>query len=554
MEESGVAERFYREMELVLPDRDTWTIGWSLRERARTHGDRPYLDVPHQGVIHTFAETLALTEALARGFVENGCGRGDRVLLMAPNCAEVVLCWYGAALAGVVEVPINTAYRGAFLEHQVRTTAPRVAVIDAEFAPRFIEGDRTAYESIERYFVLGDGAAQEAALATLGEAGLDAARYEELSRPDSTVELPEVAPSDTGAIFFTSGTTGLSKGVSMSHSQLCFIAMQTIGIFRLTDADVQMAVGPLFHGNAQFMGALPDLIVGCRFVLREKYSASRWIDQIRECGATVTNFIGVMMDWTFKQPARPDDAENDLRCVLAVPVPTSIVEGFRRRFGVEVLTTEYGMTEISIPVIAPYGAECPTGAAGLLVDEFFEAKIVDPETDREVAVGEVGEFVVRGKEPWVILTDYFNMPDRTAEAQRNLWFHTGDGLRRDADGWYYFVDRIKDAIRRRGENISSYEVEQAVVPHEGILECAAVAVPAHHTEAGEDEVALFVVPVDGAELEVEEVREWCVRQLPGFAVPEHILVIDELPKTPSGKVRKVELRELAGEAAREQVA
>ncbi|HEY5334105.1 MAG TPA: AMP-binding protein [Solirubrobacterales bacterium] len=546
-----MAERFYREMELVRPDRDTWTIGWNLRERARTHGNRPYLEVPHQGVSHTFAETLALAEALARGFVENDCVLGDRVLLMATNCAEVVLCWYGAALAGVVEVPINTAYRGAFLEHQVRTTTPRVAVIDAEFATRFTEGDRSAYESIERYFVLGEGAAQEAAVEALRGAGLKAAPYEELPRPDSVAELPEVAPGDTGAIFFTSGTTGLSKGVSMSHSQLCFIAQQTIGIFQLTEDDTQMAVGPLFHGNAQFMGALPDLIVGCRFVLREKYSATRWIDQIRECRATVTNFIGVMMDWTFKQPPRPDDADNDLRCVLAVPVPTSIVEGFRSRFGVEVLTTEYGMTEISIPIIAPYGVDRPTGAAGLLADEFFEARIVDPETDREMPVGEVGEFVVRGKEPWVILTDYFNMPDRTAEAQRNLWFHTGDGLRRDEDGWYYFVDRIKDAIRRRGENISSYEVEQAVVPHESILECAAVAVPAHHTEAGEDEVALFVVPNAGAELEVEEVREWCVRQLPRFAVPEHILVIAELPMTPSGKVRKVELREMAQQAADE---
>jgi crotonobetaine/carnitine-CoA ligase len=550
-----LSKRYYRELDFEFTDRDTWTLPWMLRRRARTHADKVYLDVPDHGESFTFAQTLAEAEAIARGMVEAGGDHGDRLLLMSPNRSEVVLSWYGATLAGMVEVPINTAYAGAFLEHQVRTTAPRFAVILADFAPRFVEGETTAYDSIERFFLLGDDGAVAAATETLRAGGREGAPFDEIRRPDSAVELPEVRRQDPGAIFFTSGTTGLSKGVNMSHSQLCFVSQQLISLVRLTDADTHMSVGPLFHGNAQFLAASPDLIAGARFVMREKYSASRWIDQIRDCGATVTNFIGVMMDWTYQQPERPDDADNQLRCVYTVPTPNAILDDFSRRFGVDDFVEQYGMTEISLPVMTPYGEPRPEGAAGLLCDEYFEAKIVDPETDEEVPNGTVGEFVIRPKEPWTILTDYWNMPDRTGEASRNMWFHTGDGLKQDDEGWFYFVDRLKDAIRRRGENISSFEVEQAVMVHEDVADVAAVAAPAH-AHGGEDEVAVFFVLEPGSKMTTEDLREWCAKQLPPFAMPEYVNVLEELPKTPSGKVRKVELREMAAaqaEAAREEI-
>jgi len=310
-----------------------------------------------------------------------------------------------------------------------------------------------------------------------------------------------------------------------------------------------MSVGPPFHGNALFLACYPSLLVGARFVLCEKYSASRWIDQIRECGATVTNFVGVMMDWTYKQPERPDDADNKLRRIWAVPTATSIASGFKRRFGIEAFVENFGLTETSMPILCPYGVDRPDGAAGLLVDEYFDVRLVDPDTDEEVPTGDIGELVVRAKLPWTMCSGYYNMPDRTAEVTRNLWFHTGDGLRRDAEGWYYFVDRLKDAIRRRGENISSYEVEQTVIGHPQISDCAAVAAPAQ-SEAGEDDVAVFVVLANGAEIGVDEVRAWCVDRLPAFAVPDYITILDALPITPSGKVRKVELRAMSDAASK----
>ena len=533
--------RTFGGFEPTFSDRRRWTLPWILRERARTHGDRVFMDVPWEGRRFTYGEMLDAAERIARNLLRAGCEPGDRVVIMAPNCSEYVLAWFGTALAGLAEVPLNTAYEGAFLEHQVRTTQPRAVVCAPDFADRFLTGG-DAYASIEHFFVLpGDG--DEGAVSAVRAAGSGAESFEALLAEGNDAELPEVDYRDLAAIFFTSGTTGLSKGVMMSHSHLAFFADQGRLMMRLTDEDAYMSVGPLFHGNAQFLAAYPALMVGARFVLQQRFSATRWIDQIRESGATVTNFVGVMTDFVFKQPPRPGDADNRLRAIYAVPTPATIAEPFKKRFGVEALLESFGSTEASLPIMTPYGAERPAGAAGLLIDDWFDVRVVDPETDEEVPVGEVGELLVRSHVPWTMLSGYYGMPDRTAEALRNQWFHTGDGVRRDEDGWFYFVDRLKDAMRRRGENISSFEVEQAVLGFAGITDCAAVGVPAA-VEGGEDEVALFVVPAQGTELSEQDVREWCDQVLPSFARPDVVALINALPYTPSGKVRKVELREM----------
>ncbi len=527
----------YREHRPTFDDRRAWTIPAVLRHRAATHAGSVYLDVPFEGLRLTFAETSERAERIGSGLLQAGCAPGDRVLIMAPNCSAVILTWLGAAVAGLVEVPINTAYRGSFLEHQIRTTSPTLAVVHAEFVERFLESAE-ATAGITRYYLLGAPDEIAVARAALAAAGRAAEPFGALLA-STIVELPAVAPRDLAAIFFTSGTTGLSKGVMMPHAQMTFFADECVSLTRLTDADVYMSVGPLFHGNAQFLAAYPALVAGARFVLRERFSAGSWAGWIRDCGATVTNFVGVMMDFVWKQPPRPDDADNRLRCIFAAPTASSILEAFKTRFEVEAFVEVFGLTETSMPILTPYGRDRPAGAAGLLSDEWFDIRLVDPETDEEVPVGEMGELIVRSKVPWTTCLGYYGMPDRTAEAFRNLWFHTGDGLRRDAEGWYYFVDRLKDALRRRGENISSYEVEQAVLEHERVTECAAIGVPAD-VEAGEDEV-LIVVVADGATR--AEIRAWCQRRLPAFAVPRYIVFADGLPTTPSGKIQKNVLRE-----------
>lgn len=531
--------RTYRDFTPTFPDRDTWSLPHILRERARTYGQSVLLDFPATGERWTYDECLELSERAASALLAGPMEVGDRLVIMASNRPEVVFAWFAAAFGGLIEVPVNTAYRGSFLEHQIRTVTPTACAIEPEMVERFLEIAPTC-ESVRRFYVMGDGEDAEAGLALLRDNGWEAEPFSSLFESEAG-ELPPINPRDPAAIFFTSGTTGPAKGVIMSHLQMAFFADELRCLTRLTDRDTYMATGPMFHGNSQFLAAYPILIAGGRFVLRERFSASNWARWVRNSGVTVTNLIGVMMDFVWKQPPASEDADTHLRCIFAIPTASSIVDAFKRRFGVEEFVESYGMTEVSMPFMTPYGEPYPPGACGLLVEDWFDVRIVNPETDEEVPVGEIGELIIRPKVPWITNSGYYRMPERTAEAYRNLWFHTGDGVRRDHEGWYYFLDRLGDSIRRRGENISSYQVEQAVLEHDAIAECAAVAVPAH--EGTEDEIALFVVSSESIQL--DEIHAWCEKRLPAFALPRDMYCVEQLPATQSGKIRKSELRELA---------
>jgi crotonobetaine/carnitine-CoA ligase len=531
---------FYDEYQPTFASRDDWSSPIVLRERARRHPDRTYLEVPWAGESYTYGETLEQAERVGSAMLAAGAEPGDRVVIMLPNCSAYILGWLGSSIAGLVEVPINTAYRGSFLAHQVATAEPTLAIIDPGYVERFIAIPE-ASASIRRFYLVGDADAVESGRVALTAEGHSSGSWSELLAGGDSA-LPAVEARDPGSIFFTSGTTGLSKGVMMPHAHMYLFADECVSLTRLTEDDTYMSVGPLFHGNSQFLAAYPALVAGSRYVLHQRFSASEWVNQIRAAEATVTNFVGVMMDFVWQQEARPDDADNDLRCIFAAPTASSIVDEFRARFGIEAFVEVFGLTETCMPILSPYGIDRPAGAAGMLNRDWFDVRLVDSETDEEVPSGEVGELVVRGRYPWTTCQGYFGMPDKTAESFRNLWFHTGDGLRRDEAGWYYFVDRLKDAIRRRGENISSYEVEQGLVSHEAIYEVAAVGVPADQ-EAGEDEVMVFIVPEADAEISADDVWTYADEQLPAFAVPRYVRIIDQLPKTPSEKVRKVELRE-----------
>ena len=520
-------------------DPGTWTLAHVLRHHAGERPDAVCLELPEEASRWTYVEALDLAERVASSMYRSAARQGDRVILMAANSSEFVFTWWGTALGGLVEVPINTSYEGDFLRHQLQIADARFAVIDDVYAERWVAlGDEA--RGIEKFWVVDSRAGiVEKALALLRENGWEAASWEEL-RGGDRVELPTPRAQDLGAIFYTSGTTGPSKGVAMPNSQLYFFAQIVVSLTRLTHEDVYLTTTPLFHGNATFMAVYPAIVAGGRAVVRSKFSASRWIDHVRDSDVTVTNFVGVMMDFAWKQPPRADDRENRLRCVYAAPTASTIVEEFKERYDIEAFVDAFGLTETSAPIMSPYGVPRPPGAAGLANTEWFDVRLVDPETDREVEVGTIGELVVRPVHPWTCSNGYYNMPEKTVEAWRNLWFHTGDALRRDAEGWYYFVDRFKDALRRRGENISSYEVEQAILGHPSVVEAAVLGVPADQ-EAGEDEVLAVVVVAEP--VEPAEVLAWCRGRIPAFAIPRYVRVVDALPKTPSEKVRKSTLRD-----------
>jgi carnitine-CoA ligase len=526
----------YEDFELTFPDQADWNLVSVLRRRAGEQPDAVYLDTPDEGRSWTYAESLAFAERVARSFLHAGARPGDRVMVMAVNSSAYVKTWFGTTFAGLVEVPLNTAYERDFLAHQVRVSSPRWAVIDDTYAERFLD-ILADCSTVERFWVVDTGHG-DAARKLLTEAGFDAVPWDELE-VEHDGELPTIRYHDLASIFFTSGTTGPSKGVAMPHAQMYFFAEENVNMHKLTAQDVYLATTPLFHGNAQFLAAYPALVAGARFVLRKRFSASRWIDQVRESGVTVTNFIGVMMDFVWKQPARPNDADNKLRSIYAAPTAWSVYEDFKQRFGIEAFVDAFGLTETSQPFITPYGMPRPAGACGLLVADWFDARLVDPDTDLEVPVGTVGELVIRPQQPWTCSMGYYGMPEKTVEAWRNLWFHTGDALKRDEQGWYYFVDRYKDALRRRGENISSYEVEQAILGHESIVECAVIGVPAD-VEAGEDEVLACIVGT--GEPDPQAIWAWCRTRLPSFAVPRYLRFVTQLPKSQSQKIQKAQLR------------
>lgn len=532
---------YYNQYSPTFDSRTDWNSPSVLRKHASERPDSIYLEIPWANESYTYAQTLDIAERIGSGMLSPGISSGDRVLIMIPNCSAYIFSWLGSSLAGLVEVPINTAYKGAFLSHQVSTTTPKIAVIDPDYIPRVLDVFE-AFDSVELFVLVGDDDEIIRGKQVLSDTGKNVLSWSELLESEK-VDLPDVLHSDLGSIFFTSGTTGLSKGVMMPHAHMYLFADETVSLTQLTHSDTYMSCGPLFHGNSQFLAAYPALIAGSRYVLQKRFSASEWINQIRDSEATVTNFIGVMMDFVWKQEPKVSDSDNKLRCVFAAPTASSILEQYKERFGIEAFVEVFGLTETCMPILTPYGEKRPPGAAGLLNKDWFDIRLVDPHTDEEVPIGAVGELVVRPKFPWTTCQGYFNMPEKTAEAFRNLWFHTGDGLKRDEHGWYYFVDRLKDALRRRGENISSFEIEQALVSHDSIEEVAAIGVPADQ-EAGEDEVMVFVVPSKGDEITAEIIWEYSETQLPDFAIPRYVQIVEALPKTPSEKVRKIELREI----------
>jgi crotonobetaine/carnitine-CoA ligase len=515
-------------MSFVVPDRSRWCLPGLLAEQARAHADRPFLSFALGERDLTYAEAAAAADVVAAGLARVGVEPGDRVLLMMRNRAEFVLAWLGAARLGAVQVPVNVDYRGPFLQHLANTAAAEVILVEDALLDA-VATSASGLAHLRTAVVVGEGAALP---------GIATVPFEALLEGGGAPPEVAVASSDTGAIHFTSGTSGPSKGAVLPHAHLHLLSERNRELLDLRTGDTYLTELPLFHINAQ-MSVYSALLVGARVRIEQRFSASAWVDRIRESGATHTSLLGVMLSFILKQPERPEDADNALRRAWSVPCPPDLAAAFRDRFGLEEVVTSYGSTEMGM--VARRTLDAPPGSVGRVDPDLYETRIVAGD-DEDVPVGEVGELLVRPLLPWTTTQGYFGMPERTLEAFRNLWFHTGDAARVDADGNLWFVDRIKDRIRRRGENIASVDVENVLLEHPAIADAAVVAVPAEE-QGGEDEIKAVVVAAAGAALDAETVWAWCDESLPYFAVPRYVEILPELPKTPTAKVRKSELRE-----------
>lgn len=448
--------------------------------------------------------------AAAAALREHGVGHGDRVALMLPNGAGFLAAWWGAALLGATTAPINTGFRGAVLDRALAVADPRVVVTDDELSSRLPVTD-------------GSGPVVLAAADLRpGPAG---------SPPDAEIGL-----WDDQFMLMTSGTTGASKLVRISYLYTYAAYASIFAGQRFGPDEIYLIDLPLFHmAGAGYVYAA--LVTGTRLHVRSRPSLDRYWEIVRDHRINGAILISSMVPALLNRAPCVAEREHELKYLMMAPVPTDL-PAFQERFGVPTVLTSWGGTEMSAPVLGRAAAGLPSGFCGRRRPA-YEIRLVD-EHDQDVPVGDIGQGLVRADHPYMMSSGYFRNDAATAQAWRHGWFHTGDLLREDSDGNLYFVDRAGDAIRRRGENVSAYEVELGVGGYPGIEEVAVVAVPAD--SGAEHEVKAWLVPKPGTEIDFADLLRHCAEVLPHFMVPRYFELVGELPKTPSAKVQKFLLR------------
>lgn len=510
------------------------TLGGLLHTQARRRGDRTFL--LFEGKSYSYREAAEAASSLAAGLQRCGVRKGDHVSVLMHNCPEMLWTLFALGMLGAVTVPLNTASKGDLLTYFIDQSDSSTVIADAELVPNLLAATAGIARPLRYIVRTEEGLALPA---TTPRAAITLA---------SLFGGPAANLADSGAdfrevqwILYTSGTTGRSKGVMCTHAQ-----EQTGGLYMAqqmayTEDDVLYTCLPLFHANALRVTVNAALWAGAAVALSRRFSASNFWSEIRTTGATQFNALGAMANIILRQPPAPGDRDHRVRLCNIVPaLPQEVAEEFEQRFGL-VVTSMYGSTEMCCPIFAPPDTPRSKGPTCGRVVPPFEVRVVD-ENDFEVPHGEAGEWVVRATDPWYVFDGYYGMPAESAAALRNFWFHSGDRGHRDEDGYFYFIDRNKDCVRRRGENISSYEVEMSISQHPSVLE---VAVVPHPSEMSEDEVLAFVVLKEGRSCTQQELIDFCEGRMAKFMVPRFLRFLPALPRTPSEKIEKYKLRQLA---------
>ena len=505
------------------------TVTAVVARAAKAFPDRTCLDF--QGDKYTYRAVDERSTQLAHGLLARGVVRGDRVGSILDSSLDAVLLWLAANKIGAIHVPINTAYKGEFLRHQFANAGCRVLFAENDYARRVLDVSAGLPEA-ELLLVRGESVQGSAKIKT--EPLIQA--YEE------NIEAIEDtnAPTDLTMLVFTGGTTGPSKGCMISHNYACNIARQVLKRENRTKDDVNWTPLPLFHMNATAGSILSCMMVGATTAIFPRFSVSKFWPDVERSGATVVNLLGSMIG--FIANAADHGAATRyfgrLKAVRGSPFPPDLQELWKTRFGVKYAGSNgYGLTEAARVTSLPDGIPAPPGSSGK-VNEDFDVRIVDDD-DNELPPGEAGEIIVRPRHPGIMFDGYWNQPEETLKIMKNLWLHTGDIGKFDEEGFFYFVDRKKDYLRRRGENISTFEMEMTLKEHPLIDEVAVHAVLAD----SEDEVKVTATLTDGAKLDEETLCRWCVDRLPYFAVPRFIEFRKDLPRSPFGRILKYQLRD-----------
>ncbi len=499
-----------------------------LRSRERQYGDREALRV--DGVARGYDELLATTLALAGGLGQAGVSADDHIALMMDTSNAAVDAWLASSVIGGYDIPINTAYRGELLRYLIEDSEATVVLCDDAHLGTLLELP-LARTKVRKLVVNAPSAT------VLPQTpGLESYLLSDLYAPGS--ELSSVTGRSGVVVLYTSGTTGASKGVMHTQESCLELAEFTARTLRYTPEDALLNFFPLYHQNARYTGLIPAIAAGARFQLERKLSTSRFWSSCRDDGITAFNYLGSVLTMIMAGSKHLDAEEardHSVRKAYGAGAPRGIWEDFERRFGVE-LFEAYGLTEAPMVSINVPPRISPIGSAGR-ASELFEVQVVDPQGE-PVVTGEVGEIAVRPKLPRGFMLGYYGRDADTVRATRNLWFHTGDRGWLSPDGDVYFEERAKDSIRRRGENISAWEVESVLDRHPAVLESAVYGVAA---EAVDEEVMAAVV-LSNPDADPRQIIQESASDLPAYAVPRYVRAVAELPRTDTMKVQKAELR------------
>jgi carnitine-CoA ligase len=522
-------------------DPTTWVLAEVLKRRAVDHPDRDYLKFADRPWV-SYGEINARSNRIANSLISRGVQPGESVSVMMPNCEEFIPVWFGILKAGAVMSSINTAYKGDFLSWTINLVEAKKLFISDEYLERLdlIKGELPKLEHV----IVHESGKREGPDPALPHEPLEALLAGSDAEPDGI----SYSWTDDARIMFTSGTTGRSKGVIKQNAADYFSARGLLEVVSATagksveslEEDTFFSCLPLFHSNAQVLSGYPALVAGGRVAYVERFSSSRFWQQIIDAEATIFNSIGAVSYFIWNIPESDLDKAHKVHTCFAAPAPRDIYNEFQERFGVKFIEG-YGLTETGM---ATYMDPTKPGVPGSMgkANPGYEVTIVEPGTDRPLSPDTPGEIVVDMKIPNIVMRAYYGMPEKTAEDFRNLKLHTGDLGRMDEEGYFYFMDRVKDYIRRRGENVSSMEVEKQVSDHPQVKEAAAIGVKAGEGASSEDEIMVVCI-AEGEAPDPAELTHWLAARIPYFMVPRYIRFVDALPKTPTERVQKVKLRE-----------
>ena len=523
-------------------DPTTWVLAEILKRRASETPDRDYLKFADNPWV-SYGEVNSRANRVANALIDRGVETGESVSVMLPNCEEFLPVWYGILKAGAVMSSINPALKGDFLSWPINLVEAKKLVIADTHLDRLdlIKGD---LPTLEHAIVLETGQREGPDPETLTHEPLAAL----LDGPDAEPDGIDYSWTDDARIIFTSGTTGRSKGVIKQNAADYFSARGLLEVVSATAGksveslaeDTFFSCLPLFHSNAQVLSGYPALVAGGRVAYAERFSSSQFWQQVIDAEATIFNSIGAVSYFIWNIPPSDLDRAHRVHTCFAAPAPKDIYNEFQERFGVKFIEG-YGLTETGMATYMDPTKPAVPGSMGK-ANPGYEVSIVEPDTDRPLPPDTPGEIVVDMKIPNIVMRAYYGMPEKTAEDFRNLKLHTGDLGRMDADGYFYFMDRVKDYIRRRGENVSSMEVERQVSDHPNVKEAAAIGVKAGEGASSEDEIMIVCI-AEGEAPDPAELTHWMAERMPYFMVPRYIRFVEALPKTPTERVQKVKLRE-----------